>query len=347
MSLIQSLPLLLSLFIPQTGVDDVVTRYSKAHLQPPKIECRFNFESFGISLNCRLLADARKRAIMRVNGKAGQYIISMQEPIVREIDSSQMMYDETEFPGQVQAPHSRLADAAQAFPGWIYIKKLTDLEPPGKSNFTSLGAKSIMGKKCDGLAGSFTVQTSNAKYEIWVDEAGLIRQFHADITSQGRRVVQTWTVVDWNTRSSFKPDEFTVNIPIGYSPYALDYHFPRLAVGDKFPMTGWKSKSGGSLNLASLAKNGRLLVAILDSENPSASALPSLRRLAAKLPIVVVGPGSAAPMATLLDAGAMRKIDPQGTPFFALVDKSGKIVKLWMGFDGAHAAEFEKDVLGV
>jgi hypothetical protein len=139
---------------------------------------------------------------------------------------------------------------------------------------------------------------------------------------------------------------FELEVPNGFEPFALDYTPGGIATGKPFPMSGWR-KSGRD---AAIPKSKPQLVAVLDEESePSARVLPFLRTLG--LPLTIISNAtkpSLIPDAYVDPTGQiLRELDIQGTPMLYLLDSTGVIRGMWMGFDGAKSAELASEIKAV
>lgn len=144
---------------------------------------------------------------------------------------------------------------------------------------------------------------------------------------------------------------FTYNPPLGFQSFTVPLTLRPIGIGDKFPVSGWKSAGLAEM----FAQKPTLVVVTEEGCEPSAKSAAALANIGKRgtLNVAVVSlspnggvPSSLSQFPKFYDAAGRldKAIGAPATPLFYLIDKDGKVAKVWMGFDPGKADEFEKDV---
>ena len=331
-----------------TTADEVLDRYAAAHKTPPRLEATMSAQVDDSPIvAARLLLDGRQRALFRVSTPASTYTESIGPNMRREIETSQRLYDETPCLGIV-TEESRLSTSAMFFPEWARIADLRQYVRGGKWELK--GSELINGFGCDRLHVKTGDRSSGFEASVAVDQAGNLIHMNWKGWSPQGSATKNWTIKTLKMRSSFKPGEFDVAIPIGYMPFSVDTPAIDVSVGEQFPLAGWTDPRGNTVDLKTVTGSKPTLIAILGEEcDASARALRWLQMLKSKLPLVFITDGAkprlVADALTNPKGDLLNIIAYPATPFFAWIDGSGVVRALWMGFDPAKAAELERDIL--
>lgn len=315
-------PMLALLAFPPSGPDTRFDAFMKAH---PTFTAVVDVAQGRSSLRTTIWIERpAKRLRFEAKGAGTDFGLSSTEKGYFEVNRVQRVYDEHEPLGRLTHYGSRISGAMGAFPNFL-------LAGSTKAVFQDL--KVTANARGDELSATFETERGKGQIHMGIDAQG--RPVRYEIESPMGHII--WTLVSFSDMkgglaATYRP------LPMGYVPYALpEIPFP-LAIGSAFPLRGWR-QGNRSVDL-STAKG--LLVAVLGSDcPPSASVRPSLARLEKQVPVAIVGPnGLSDPSGALL-----KKLSPPGTPMFYLVDRSGKVSKLWFGFDAQKAKDWEADVV--
>jgi outer membrane lipoprotein-sorting protein len=257
-----------------------------------------------------------------------------------DADPSARIYDET-TDWHWYYPDSLFSDAPMYFtPGYLmdgtlHTEQIGKLVVGGTSTVNGVNAFKIQGAP------------GSRQGEIYVDANGkplrsvYYRKFGA-ITADIKSLI-----VNQPVPSSL----FGYNPPLGFSAYSVPLTPSPIGVGKKFPIEGWS----GSGSLAKIAAGKSTLVIVTDAGcEPSSRSASTLAHIKAKIPVAVVTLSTSGAVPSSLSAFP-KFYDPSGklgaavnapaTPIFYLINSTGFVQKMWLGFDPDHAADFQADVL--
>jgi hypothetical protein len=303
--------------------------FSEAHAN---VKVSYSIENGGKpGASGTLLFQKPGRTLFKSSLGSDTYSASNTEEGYRELDTADLTYDESPTNKQLGVHLSRISGAPGSAPGFILVPDLHKIVPP-KPTITSKGDGNEIYGKAQGRTGTS---------EVWaeIDAQGKITKYRIKEDVEGRSTDRTWKLTyEFPSKLSLK--DFLTPIPMGYVPFALPQTLIPLQKGSKAPVAGWH-REGATVNLLDEAHQKPFLLAVVDSDFPSQSAMASLKSLKSKMPVFVVGSGELSdPSGKLL-----QQLNPPGAPTFYLIGGSGKVLKLWYGYDAADAASFEKDVV--
>jgi hypothetical protein len=247
-----------------------------------------------------------------------------------ETDTGDRVYDES-GPGGAEIRGSRISGAPDTAPSLIFFSDLHRIfKVANKITPAADGDQIYVVNK--GMGGSS---------EIWVtiNEMGEISNYRIKQAGNGKVSDRYWSL-QYTFPSSVSPSEFALQIPLGYQPFALPRELSPLQKGKMAPLAGWKLAGGQTVNLLDQSGRKPFLLAVVDGQKPSQSAFAALHQLKSKLPVALVGPG----LLRDPDGTRLQQLSPPGYPMFYLVDGSGKILNLWLGFDPAKSDQFQQEV---
>jgi hypothetical protein len=341
------------LFSPQgSEADQVLARFANAHKTPPAYEAKMRADEYGTVTETEFKMDRMKRGTFIAHFPEGRYLLAVNEQGMREIDESQRMYADYPYYGGFKIPKSLMTHAAKMLPMFLFNGDLRNLVPSG-SRFETAGTHVTNGFSGDRIFTTYKDdQGQPVRVDFDVDRAGKLVRFSSVTTTRRGDFTEVWEMVDYKPRTSFEDREFVLDTPLGYTPFALPHTYRSVEVGEKWPVDGWtNSQTGSSARLAEFTGGRKSLVALLGAECESSNrARSSLTALQASMPVVIVSDQRTQQMAggsQLFDARGenLKFIMAPATPFFALVNESGEIIKLWMGYDQERAKAFENEVL--
>ncbi|MFZ4509303.1 MAG: TlpA family protein disulfide reductase [Fimbriimonas sp.] len=326
-------PLLMLLaLVPQN--DPLVAR-ADAFLQRPA--------AFSLDYVARL--DKRPQAVkgsFRVQGKDRlyfdaigpgiHYTVSITEKGTFELDCDLKLYETFPWEGQIGFYKSELGMPRQFMAPGLMVRGVSRLAPP----------KNPFRKVSGGIGGAtrlrteFPVDAGTVRLEMDILPDGRLTQFRREVPGQ---LATTWTFTNFREIPKPKLADFSVEIPLGFSPFVLPRDRGPVGPGEKLPTGAVRTADGRSVSFASLTSGKRSLVVCLGADcEPSrklAAALGKLKSaVAGKAALVTLyesspkGDGVSDPSGKLWNALVL-----PATPVCFLVDAKGVIERAWMGFD--------------
>ncbi len=271
-----------------------------------------------------------------------------------EIDHAERTY--FEFRGGGLVPPGEVSMTAQyAFPSYFVSGDLRSLFPQGvkfRADRKIVQGSSVLTP----ISASVSGITGTMKVVAYVDQAGKLASVKTDLDNDdGRRV---WTVTYSNYRLGTSASTFVVAPPKGYSPDRLQTPIPGLSVDDDFPAKDWQNANSGS-SLSSLRGKSYLAIYVRPGCEPSKQAVKEIEAIGSTLaksgvqPIVLVqgAKNVAQSFATRLPRyygatpTAVGNLRSPGTPTLYLVNRTGKLERLWYGFDREQPKQYNSDIL--
>jgi len=329
--------------------DQVLDRYVAFRKATPSLAVEFTGSQGRGSIRASLLMDHQVRLFMHCKDDSGlNYSLSSTPSKTLEVNFGDKSYDEWPGSPRVFLPSSRIVGVLGLVPTWLYTPDLRNIVPKG-AKFTSAGRAPMSGVPCDLLHTHFSTQMGgSADVDLAIDDTGRVRHFGSVSTGPQGRQTFDWHILSLEPAKNLTEAKFRLDIPLGFVPYTLPELPVPLHTGSMFPMTGWRANLGGALNLsAKLGRRGGLIAILGEDSEPSIRSRASLDRLRGSVPVVVLSDGNhGLKVAEAFDPTGqnLRKIGTPATPFFVMVDGSGKIAHLWLGYDADKAAAFESDV---
>jgi hypothetical protein len=335
------MPLLYCLFLVTGPADKALDRYVALRRNAPALTVAFTYRD----AKGNLLFEPRKRYRFELKGKRVDYVAVIDRGMFRDFDHLDREYDEFEVPGPVPPP-SRINEVGSVFPRWVGYDDLRSLAPP-RTPFKEMGPQKVGARTGDRVKADFRDPNGGSHtVDLVIDAEGRpLRVLLAGQAFDGN-YRDEWSVSAFRKHAPADPARFSLGVPDGYSPFALDGRGGPVGVGSTLPASGWKAPSGQSYDLRKALPQGGI-VAILSTEgNPSRHARESVARLRkAGVKVVVLADSSARDVDAFDPSGkVMDSLDVPALPLFYRVDRTGKVQAVWMGYDRAKAAEFERDV---
>lgn len=324
---------------------DALDRYVALRRKAPALDVVYR--SGG--LKATLILEPAKR--MRLEAKANglDYLCVVTPSGTRELDRVDREYDA--LPHNVPGtPRSRVSSAGETFPAWVLAPNMRKVFPP-KARFVSLGRRTVGKVTGDAVKGSYRDEQEGSTHNLEVifgaDGAPLHVLSHGQTPMGGYR--REWNIDRFRPIPTPADRLFTFALPDGFSPFSLDLIDGPIGVGKRFPLQGWTSASGGTVNFSRrLPKGGLIAILSADSE-PSRRAATALGRIkSAGTPVLTLGDAKGVPGVEGYDANGrlIEALSVPSTPVFFKVDGQGKISAVWLGFDPAKAGEFVKEATG-
>lgn len=334
-------------------VDDVLARFAKAMQGMPRFEVKTTFVSPGRPVvRANFVIDRRDRMFYHADGVGVDYTLSISPAGYREIDKKLHIYDDLPYQGPVHINASRISPWYKTLPSWITAPSLQALLPRG-SKFSHTGSGTVGGHKCDHLHSSFSVMGMRGTLDVDVAESGLVYKYRSisDSSNEGH-VDVAWTFSDYVKAASYPQSKFENRVPDGYVPFSLPEEAGPIVVGQKPRLGPWIDSSTGRSWRAPAGKPVLYLVAGHDSA-PSERVVRVASKWRQSLSgqgvtlALVSDSGSSKGAGGLLYDPSLKNIDvlaAPATPLFVLLDSSGKVTNLWLGFEPANAQKLRSDI---
>lgn len=328
-----TMTLFIAYFALRGHASDPVANYRKFVAAHPVVKVSYRTTMGGKPVASGVLLWQRpNRDLLVAQVHGSRYSASNTEGGYVELNSGDETYDESPGKEFLLVKGSRISEAPQTAPALLFRTDLKPLVPP-HATISPKGAGDEIHGKVSGMMG---------ESEVWIDVSsnGEITHYRFKSDMEGRHSDME-CFLSYEFPKNVTAKDFLTPIPLGYTAYALPEPERPLQKGGAVPLNGWKmAGKQGTENLSALAHQKTFLLAILDEEPPSRRAARSLETLKSRLPVLEVKPGGLSdPSGKLL-----HQLNPPGYPMFYLVANSGKVVKLWYGFDDASASTFEQQV---
>lgn len=269
------------------------------------------------------------------------------------IETDRVLRVYQEFPSRstlVPPPSEVTGLPGLTYPLIIQVGGIKGALPPA-TKFATGPKQTVEGVETDRIDASFTDGQVTVEARAYVAADGRLIRYREKSESPGGGREIEWTFSKWNLNPAIDATTFSRSVPDGYVPFALEYPYPPVEVGENAPLGAWTdARTGKPLAADRLAKGKVLLVGFFDSDEPSKAALAAWGRLAQGFVSVAVLDGSTAPpsagnAARDNDGTVAKRWRIPGYPFFALVDASGKVSLLSFGFTAAEEAPLRKALL--
>lgn len=340
---------LLLLLLTQTApAEHVLDRYVAFKKSTPQLDVNFTARlGNGPGIGGQAFMDSNKRLYMMLSAKGLSYqCVSTPEGTVEQ-DNVEQLYDEWPGTPEISPRISRLTGANQLFPFWLYSRDLREMMPKGTPFLIAPQPETVAGIKCDRLLASYERPPESGKLDLAVDPSGIVRRLRLTSTDmQGTRTFE-WTFTRMQAMHAADASKFSLGIHTGYVPYALPNREGLPEVGQKFPVSGWMSGTGRIDLNRKLGAQGGVIALLGSGSAPSDEARASLAKIRKSVPVVVLTdqPSAVAGADAWDPSGQLIKsVNAPATPLFVLVDGTGKIRRMWMGFEPDGASAFETDV---
>lgn len=311
-----------------------------------------NYPSVGRGQFCVSRPD---KAQLKVDWGEHSYEFVANGPRRIEIDHFSKIYLEFTDSRMPFPPGEVSMTPEYAFPSYFVSGDLRHLAP-GTTKFKA-DRKIVQGSSVlTPVSATFNNQTGVTKLLAYIDQNGKLTSLKTDIEDQdGHRV---WTVTFSNYRLGTAALPFSVAPPRGYSPDRLQSPAYALEMGEAFPWSDWRNASSGAA-LSGLKGKPILAVYVRSNCEPSKAALKELASINAAVSktgtrtvLLVSGAKAAAqsfpsklPRYYGATANAASSLRSPGTPTFYLIDKQGKLARLWFGFDRDRPKLFSADII--
>jgi hypothetical protein len=334
------------LLISQGPATQALQRYEAYRRSQPVVATEFQVESEGQVLQGRVVRERDQRMFVSMKGAGIDSAVLLTPTRTLELDRTEKTYEENPPTPRAILPASRMTTVFGAFPSWILHEDFRKMLPQG-AMFKDAGKVSVAGTECDKVRADVTGQITGS-IEAAIDAKGRARDVKVDLRARDGHYAFHWRISKFDMLPKAPANAFSLTIPNGYVPFALDWTYGPLEAGSIFPIAGWRSTKGGTFNLKSQLGERGTLVALLgrDSE-PSTRAAAALARIRKDVPLVILTDAKKAVAGTdAFDPSGklIERINAPATPLFVLLDKTGKITRLWMGYDAATSSAFETAV---
>lgn len=320
----------LLLFVTVLSAPDAVQRADR-YLQTPG-GLRFHYTAQrdgGPKFIGSMTVEQTKRLFFTAVGGDVDYVLSITESGLLEMDRKARLYEELPYEGQVTLVKTGLADPRYLMPS-IGVRRSLSKSAPGEFKVISGAPAGVERVQC-----VFKTDFGPATVEADVNKAGQVVKLRNIFP--GRHPI-TWTFSKYETLSSPLLKQFVVPIPDGYAPFSTPRDFGPISQSLPLPDADVRLESGSRGRLLSLVGNQTTLLAYLRRDcEPSAKFVRALPRLQsvlgnrAKMLIIWDKPGSSGVSDENGSVG--NKLSITSTPTFILVTADRKVEQLWMGFD--------------
>jgi len=345
--------LLIAVAMPKDKVDGALDRYVAFMKANPSYSVDVRCTPLGMPESVgNLTVESGKRLLYNVKWGPQDYSLSITEQGTMELERGQRLYDEHSGQTQLRLYESRLSSApTTTFPVMLLTPDLRRLVPK-EFKFQYKGREKVGGIEADDLSGELKGDGGEMKLRLLIDDQGrLLRAERMSKSMMEGTSGATWVLSNFKPRRGLGVQAFLAPIPDGFTPYAFEAVEYPVQVGET-PAFGTLTDpaSGKTVQVSSLLGGKPGLVAVLGADSaPSREALTSVQRLEKSgMRVVRISDAlnAAAAQGALFDPTGklMGTIRPPATPFFMLLDASGKITHEWLGYDPEQGAKFEKEI---
>ncbi len=265
-----------------------------------------------------------------------------------EIEHTDRTYAEIGSIPNLVAPASHISEAPDiAFPVALLVGDLKRFAM-GQLTYKVVDQEQIDGAKTTRLSGTSTGPVPQT-VEAWIDDEGRMLKMRYAVDSQTGASDTVWLFKNYST-SELKATDFATEIPLGYVQDSLARETDPIRPGDT--VGNWK---GNDLELYDLLGESAAVLVVMDPESyVCAQAAPMVRKIMAKLPVIVVIFDSKSPIPGRYDKfnmfidvkGEARKaLNSPGAPFFVAIDKDRKVKRTWLGYDPEEEDTMLKEIL--
>ena len=335
------------------SLDSVIDRYTAAIKAMPSFEVQSNYRSLRGTVTADLILDAKKRILFDAKAFDGEhYILSVAPSRYREVNLTTRVYEEYPYPGGAYVFPSRISELPSTMPGWLRSATIRQMMQP-TTKLTLQGSQVIGGVKYDDVHGVFKNQMGTSTYDILVPPSGLIYSFHKVSKSAMGSSDETWQISSYKSAAQISASRFDNRIPDGFMPYVLPDHYNVAPAGTKIYLQGWVDSSTGRTWSKQAGKPLLFVIGGADSL-PSKRAISEVSKWRSTLAKSGVQVAIASDEASRSEANgllynpdqrSLRSFGVPSTPMFFLVDRSGTLRNLWLGFSPASAPKLQTDVL--
>lgn len=329
------------------SADAAISRYAAFRKSYPRFDAEMVFQMSGVTMPLTFKLDGVTRMNARYHSAGVDYVVNITPSECIEVNYASKLYEEWTGSPTVRIPKSNITKVLISVPMWTLVPEFRRILPPG-SKFAANGHKNVAGISCDLVHGEGVIQGVQFVLDAAIDSKGCIREMGLRNSGLGGALKQ-WGIKSWTPVTNWTADAFRVKAPNGFVPYSLPDTDGPIEAGGRFPVTGWLDARGHSLDLRSRLGRGLGLVAILGADSePSQEAFASLKRLRRAMPVTVLTDGKKPmagadgydPTGRVIDGIGVR-----GTPLFFILDTTGRIVHIRMGYDASKASAFESDLI--
>jgi len=345
--------LILMMVLRADQADAAINRYVNTMRAMPTYEVQVTYSAKGKEpIHADLIMDRRTQLLYHVTTSNDDYKLSVSQLGYREVERYTRTYDEFPYNGSAKLYESRISPYFKTLPSWLNAPSIRNLAPSGMA-FAVVRQETVSGHRCDFIRANFSTQFGTGTTECDIADNGLLYRMHRIMVAMGKRTDETWEFANYVKASSFSLARFANPVPDGFSPYALNSVEGPAMIGTKPSLDGFANPSSGSRWSVPTTRPLLLLIAGHDSL-PSEKAVRQFaswknQLQSAGASLAVVSDATSAEMAKglpySLDQKAIEQLAPPATPMLYLLNKSGKITNLWMGFDSSDAAKLRADVL--
>ena len=347
------MPFFFALLTHAESGDAVVARNSQAMRRMPTFEVQYVSKvSLRPDIQGDLILDQGKRLYCHSTAPGIDYKISITPQLYREVDERVRMYDEYPYVGGDQLYPSRISPIQKTMPMWLTAHGVQNLIPR-TTKFTYVKKSPVNGRGCDHIRAVITGPMGGGTMDIDIAADGLVYRMDQVTTSPEGSSEQIWEFKKYTPLKSLGASRFTLRVPDGFVPYALNVNAGPAKIGTKLNLSGFVDSKTGKAWPVPTERPLIVLVAGSDSA-PSSSAVRQFSKWQAQIrqaggTLAIVSEAASAAEADGLPYNPSQKSIEQlaapATPTMYLVDRAGKVVNLWMGFDSHSKDKLLQDIL--
>ena len=214
--------------------------------------------------------------------------------------------------------------------------------------------ESFGGAKADHIHVSVQSREGTIQADLWVRPNGAPAGYRVESHSMSGTMQYAQTFSRCVANKPVPASTFGAKIPRGFVPYTLSQEPWPIQPDRKMPLAGWVDlKTRMAAGLDNNPPRRRLFVLVAPDCEPSIRAMPTIRDLAAAVPVVILSTARnpkqwiASGLRVCFDptGASLAELNSPGTPFFILTNDKGIVLRVWYGFDPAEAQAFRKEVL--
>jgi outer membrane lipoprotein-sorting protein len=267
-----------------------------------------------------------------------------------EMETGLKQYSEQMAYPRLQPPRSSLSRTSElSFPEAL-LMDVREIYGSGMK-FSSGGKGDVSGVETDVVMGALKSDMGNIDLKLYVAANGELRRVITESSSDAGTMNVDIELKGYRVNEPIPQEVFTPTIPTGFSANRLPIDPFPLQAGENFPDLSLNGQRG-TTTLNSVRAGQRLFVAMLkDDCEPSKRAADALGSLAksSNVKVVTILNAASGPRPQGVDSfvssdQALTAVSAPGTPFFCLIDASGRISHAWFGFDEKRRKTFEAEL---
>jgi len=346
--------LILALVLRDDRADAAFGRFVKAMAAMPSFEVHLVSKFTGRKdLTADMVVDHRKSLLFDSITPVGKFVLTISPKGYREVDWYSKSYDEFPYPGLIHVFESRLLPKLPAtIPTWVLSPDLRQ-NFPRDNKFVYVRSETVAGHACDVVETKVKTLEGTATVDFSIAANGLVYRNYRTLETATGHMEMSYLFGEYTPLKSVSPSRFENRIPDGFMPHSLpDRDYPP-EVGKQVKLQGWVQSNTGKAWSPNPGKPVLFMI-VNQGSLPSERAIDALKGwredLIKRGVTVAVGsdatavgkaggllwnPGNTNPLVAGVPA----------TPLLYLIDASGVLRNIWMGFVPNEASKMRDDVL--